>query len=251
MIKLTHDQTVRTLQIINHILTFVGILYAIYYSEYYYLFLSCIFYYLLGILGVNIGFHRMLAHRSFSTYKPIYYALSVMGILSALGSSIAWVAIHRQHHRHSDTELDPHSPHRVGWLRSWLGFWGKIKIDLSNCKDLRKSKFHKFLHKNYIFIHGSYIFFLSLIDPMLIIFVYAIPTVLIFHSVGLFDVIAHIHGYRNFDTVDQSKNSWLANILTMGEGWHNNHHAKPSAYSNQEKWWEFDITGLIIRAIKK
>jgi stearoyl-CoA desaturase (delta-9 desaturase) len=168
-----------------------------------------------------------------------------------MGSSLAWVAVHRQHHRYSDTILDPHSPHNLGILKSWLGFWGKIKIDLRHCKDLRKSKFHRILHKNYILIHSVYILFLYTIDPLMVIYVYAIPAVLIFHSAGAFDVIAHMHGYRTHDTSDRSKNSWIANIITMGEGWHNNHHAKPYAWNNWEHWWEIDVPSLIIRMIKK
>jgi len=185
------------------------------------------------------------------TYSPIYYLLTIIGTLAAIGSPLAWVAVHRQHHRFSDTEMDPHSPHRLGIVRAWLGFWGDIKIDLRNCKDLRKNKFHRFIHKNYILIQSLYVLLLISIDPFLVIFVYAIPAVLIFHSAGAFDVIAHLHGYRSYDTPDKSKNSWIANIITMGEGWHNNHHAKPWEWNNRERWWEIDIPSLIIRFIKK
>jgi stearoyl-CoA desaturase (delta-9 desaturase) len=167
-----------------------------------------------------------------------------------MGSSLAWVAVHRQHHKHSDTELDPHSPHRLGPIKAWLGFWGDFKIDLKNCKDLRKDSFHRFLHKNYILIQLLYISILILYDPLLVIFVYAIPSVLVFHSAGAFDSIAHMHGYRSHNTKDQSRNSWIANIITMGEGWHNNHHYNPSSYTTKEKWWEFDPTSMIISLIK-
>ncbi len=242
---------IRIIQFINHLLFFVGILYVLITEEYQYFFLSIIAYYIIGILGINIGFHRMLAHRSFSTYKPISNLLIILGTLAAMGSSLAWVAVHRQHHRYSDTDQDPHSPHRVGIIKSWFGFWGKIKIDLKNCKDLRRSHFHRFLHKNYFAIHAVYVTILVIVNPLLVLFLYAIPTVLVFHSAGAFDVIAHMHGYRNHDTQDKSKNSWLANLITMGEGWHNNHHAKPNSYSNWEKWWEVDPTGIIIALIKK
>jgi stearoyl-CoA desaturase (delta-9 desaturase) len=168
-----------------------------------------------------------------------------------MGSPLAWVAVHRQHHRYSDTDMDPHSPHNLGIIRAWLGFWDNIKIDLRNCKDLRKDKVHRFIHKNYMLIHAAYVLMLVLINPLLVIFVYAIPAVMVFHSAGAFDVIAHLHGYRNYDTPDKSKNSWIANIVTMGEGWHNNHHAKPYAWSNWERWWEVDVPSLIIRVIKK
>lgn len=242
---------IKLIQLINHILFLIGITHTLLSDEYSYLVISLITYYIAGILGINIGYHRLLSHRSFRTYKPIYYVLSLLGSLTAMGSPLAWVAVHRQHHRYSDTSLDPHSPHKLGILKAWLGFWGDIKIDLRNCKDLRQNKFHRFVHKNYIFIQGVYIFALAWIDPLLVIYVYAIPAVLIFHSAGAFDVIAHMHGYRTYDTNDKSKNSWIANIITMGEGWHNNHHAKPWNWSNWEKWWEVDVSSLIIRIIKK
>lgn len=251
MNKFSHNHTVRTLQIITHLLSVCGIIHAVNTQMYSLLALSVIVYWIIGILGINIGYHRLLSHRSFNTYSPIYYLLTIIGSLSAMGSPLAWVAVHRQHHRYSDTDMDPHSPHRLGPIKAWLGFWGDIKIDLRNCKDLRNNKFQRFVHKNYILIQGLYVAILCLIDPLLIIFIYAIPAVLVFHSAGAFDVIAHMHGYRSYDIPDKSKNSWIANIVTMGEGWHNNHHAKPHAWNNQERWWEFDIPAYIIRFIKK
>jgi fatty-acid desaturase len=242
---------IKLIQLINHLLFLIGILYVFLFDQYNYLLISIVTYYVVGIVGINIGYHRLLSHRSFRTYTPIYYLLTIVGAVTAMGSPLAWVAVHRQHHRHSDTELDPHSPHRLGPVKAWLGFWGNIKIDLRNCKDLRNNKFQRFVHRNYILIQGLYMILLSLIDPLLIIFVYAIPAVLVFHSAGAFDVIAHMHGYRSYDTPDRSKNSWIANIVTMGEGWHNNHHAKPWAWNNRERWWEIDIPALIIRVIKK
>ena len=242
---------IRILQYINHLLFIAGISYTLYVGDYSYLILSIVLYYVLGILGVNIGFHRLLSHRSFTTYKPVYYLLSILGTLTALGSPLAWVAVHRQHHRHSDSELDPHSPYRISVFKVWTGQWGNIKIDLRNCKDIRREQFHRFIHNRYIYIQLIYIVILMLIDPMLVIFAYAIPSVLVFHSAGALNVISHRHGYRNHNTKDHSTNSWIANIITMGEGWHNNHHARPGAWNNQDHWWEVDITGLIIRVIKK
>ncbi len=246
MLSISHSLVVRTLQLITHLLFFLGI----YYGNTSYWLLSIFLYYLVGILGINIGYHRLLAHRSFRTHKVMERVLSLLGSLTAMGSPLAWVAVHRQHHRFSDTDLDPHSPHRVGILRSWLGFWGKVEISAMTTKDLRKDNFQKFLHNHYLEINAAYILLLFIIEPMLVIFAWAVPAVLIFHSAGAFDVIAHIQGYRSYETKDQSKNSWIANIITMGEGWHNNHHAKPSAWRQGEKWWEIDPPSWIIRLIK-
>jgi stearoyl-CoA desaturase (delta-9 desaturase) len=86
----------------------------------------------------------------------------------------------------------------------------------------------------------------------MVIYVFAIPACLCLHSTSAIIVIAHKHGYRSYpDVKDQSRNSWIANLITLGEGWHNTHHAKPYAWNNQERWWEFDIPAYIIRLIKK
>lgn len=234
------------MQILVHLLALAGI----YYWSNSYWTLSIFLYYFLGILGINIGYHRLLSHRSFKTRKIIERLLSLFGTLTVMGSPLAWVAVHRQHHRYSDTELDPHSPHRIGIIRSWLGFWGKVEISSMTTKDLRKDRYQKFLHNYYLEVNLAYVIILFLINPWLVIYAWAIPAVMIFHSAGAFDVIAHIQGYRTHNTSDQSKNSWVANIITMGEGWHNNHHARPSAWQQGEKWWEIDPPSWIIRLIK-
>jgi fatty-acid desaturase len=107
------------------------------------------------------------------------------------------------------------------------------------------------LHKYYFEIIVAYCLLLALIDPWLIIFAYCLPACLCLHSSSAIIVIAHRHGYRSHEISDQSRNSWIANIITMGEGWHNNHHAKPYKWSNWERWWEWDIPAVIIRIIKK
>lgn len=246
MLPLSHSLIVRSLQILVHLLSLVGL----YHWTNSYWPLTIFLYYFLGILGINIGYHRLLSHRSFKTKKIIERILSLFGVLTVMGSPLAWVAVHRQHHRYSDTELDPHSPHRIGIVRSWLGFWGKVEISSMTTKDLRKDSYQKFLHNHYLEINLAYVIVLFLIDPWLVIYAWAIPAMMIFHSAGAFDVIAHIQGYRSYNTADQSKNSWVANIITMGEGWHNNHHARPSAWRQGEKWWEIDPPSWIIRLIK-
>jgi stearoyl-CoA desaturase (delta-9 desaturase) len=248
---MNHTRIIRSLQLITHLIAIYGIWHLVINGMNNYFYISIFLYYFLGIFGFNIGYHRLLSHRSFKTSKLIEYVLSVLGTLTAMGSTIAWVAVHRQHHKYSDKPGDPHSPHLLGGLRTWLGFWGNIKISPAFIKDIRKDKFHKFLHKNYLTIHLSWLLLLFIVDPLLIVFVYAIPAVLIFHAVGAFDVLTHLHGYRTYDTADKSHNSWLANLVTPGEGWHNNHHANSGAWKSGEKWWEFDPPSWVIWLIKK
>jgi fatty-acid desaturase len=251
MFKFTHNQEVRGLQILNHLLLIVGIAYSVYIGVYSYLLLSLIIYWIIGVLGINVGLHRLLSHRSFKTYKSIEKILSLIGVLTTVGSPLAWVAIHRQHHRVTEQPGDPHSPYIIGKFRAWMGLWDVVKLDLRLVRDIRSDSFQRNLHKNYITIIFIYCVILALINPWLIIFAYSIPACLCLHSTSSIIVIAHIHGYRSHDTTDQSRNSWIANIITLGEGWHNNHHAKPYKWSNWERWWEWDLPSLIIRLIKQ
>lgn len=250
--KFTHNQQVRGLQVINHIVGLIGIVYALITAQYHYFLITLIFYWVTGTLGINVGYHRLMSHRSFQTNKYIEKFLSLVGVITTVGSPMAWIAVHRQHHRSCERPGDPHSPYIIGNWRAWFGIWDLNKLDLKLVRDIRKDAFHKWMHNNYIYIIAIYCLILALIDPMLIVFAYCIPACLCLHSSSAIIVIAHRHGYKTYELKqDQSRNSWIANIITLGEGWHNNHHAKPYAWSNWEKWWEWDIPSLIIRVIKK
>lgn len=249
---MTHNQTVRTLQIINHILAIIGIAYSIYFSEYSLLLISLITYWVIGVLGINIGYHRLLSHRSFKTSNFWENLCSIIGVLTVVGSPLAWVAVHRQHHRSAERPGDPHSPYLLGNFRAWFGIWNMPRLDLKLVRDMREKKFQKELHRKYLLVILIWVAILYVINPLMIIYVFAIPACLCLHSTSAIIVIAHKHGYRPYpDVKDQSRNSWIANLITLGEGWHNTHHAKPYAWNNQERWWEFDIPAYIIRLIKK
>lgn len=247
--KISPHTIVRILQGITHILFFYGVWYSLHHNVINYLYGSVFLYYFLGVFGVNMGYHRYLSHASFKVNKFYHYLMISVGTLAVMGSPLGWVSTHRQHHRFSDTDKDPHSPHRIGFFKSWFGFWGDFNIN-SMCKDLRKDPYQMFLHNNYLLINITYCFILCMIDPLFVVYLYAFPAVMVFHSAGIFDSVAHLYGYRRYETNDQSRNSWIANIFTVGEGWHNNHHANPSNYTTQEKWWEIDPTGWFINLIR-
>jgi stearoyl-CoA desaturase (delta-9 desaturase) len=250
--KLNHNGQVRILQIINHALLCSGLIYVYLENAYSFLVISIITYWIVGILGINIGYHRLLSHRSFKTYKIFEYLFSLIGVITTVGSAIAWVSLHRQHHRKTECLGDPHSPYLLGNMKAWFGFWNINELEIKLIQDLKRSKFQRFLHRNYFKIIVGYCLLLALIDPLYIIFVYAIPACLCLHSTSAIIVIAHRHGYKTYDLKhDQSRNSWIANLITMGEGWHNNHHAKPYKWSNWERWWEWDVPSIVIRLIKK
>lgn len=245
--RFTHNQKVRSMQLLTHLLALIGL----YFASFDYLLLSLLTYWVIGVLGINIGFHRLLTHRSFETHKYVEKFLALVGTITLVGSPLAWVAVHRTHHKHAETDLDPHSPYKLGWFKAWFGIWNMPKLDLKSVSDLREDNYQRFLHKYYLSVNIAWCCLLAAIDPWLVIYAYAIPAVLVLHSTSTIIVVAHKHGYRTYETKDESRNSWIASLVTLGEGWHNNHHAKPWDWNNQHKWWELDPNAWIIRMIKK
>ena len=248
---LTHNQTVRGLQVLNHLVGIAGIIWAVSTQQWHYLIIAWLSYWVTGILGINVGLHRLVSHRSFRTHKVWEWLFSLIGVITTVGSPLAWAAIHRQHHRKCEVPGDPHSPYLIGNWRAWFGFWRLEKLDIKLVRDMRRDSFQRFLHNYYLWIILAYCAVLAMIDPWLIVFVYAIPACLCLHSSSAIIVIAHRHGYKSYDLKhDQSRNSWIANLITMGEGWHNNHHARPYRWSNWERWWEWDIPAIVIWCVR-
>ncbi len=153
---LSHNHKVRGLQIINHILLVIGLVYVFVTNDYGMLALSLITYVITGMLGVNIGLHRLLSHRSFKTYPFIEKLCSLISVVTTIGSPLAWVAVHRQHHKSVETNKDPHSPYTDGKysltkaFKVWIGLWDVTNISPKIVRDLRQSNFQKWLHKNYL-----------------------------------------------------------------------------------------------------
>lgn len=252
MQKLTHNQLIRSLQVINHLLALTGLVYVLVTAQWIWLLVALLTYWTIGVLGINVGMHRLLSHRSFKTHGWFEKFVSVIGVLTTVGSPLAWVAIHRQHHRAAETPEDPHSPYQIGNFRAWFGIWPKIKLDTKLVRDLRQDKFQRALHRYYHWIIVGYTLALFVAGgPLAVIFGYCIPASLCLHSSSAIIVIAHRHGYKTHACRDESRNSWIANIITLGEGWHNNHHARPWAWSNWERWWEWDVPAVIIWTVKK
>lgn len=250
---LSHNFIVRSLQIFSHAVLIVGLITAYYMnvSIVPYLWIVIPYIFFVGILGTNIGLHRLLSHKSFETYKPIEYICAFMGAVSLLGSPIAWCAAHRYHHINSDKETDIHSPIRLGAWKTWFGIWPDVNISPRIVADLTKDRFYRFLHKYYLEVNLAYAAIFFLIDPWLLVFLWAFHTVYSFHATAGIAVTSHIFGYKSHNTGDHSRNSFLLQFVTHFEGWHNNHHANPGKYKHGEQWWEFDPPAWIIDLIRK
>lgn len=202
--------------------------------------------------GGNIGLHRYFSHNSFKTDRFWHFLLCIFSTHLGIGSIISWSGQHRYHHLHSDTPLDVHSPRHYSVIKILFGVWN-IKIDRQLIRDFLSDRFLIFLHKNYWTIHISLsaIYFTTdyLFNTWLFFALYAFPNLLCLISGFSLAIVTHIRGYKNYQLPDDSRNCWIMNFLTLGEGWHNNHHANPRRYFQGEKWWEWDIPAVIIRLI--
>jgi stearoyl-CoA desaturase (Delta-9 desaturase) len=226
--------------------------------------------YLATGLGVTVGYHRLLTHRAFATYRWLSYLLAVLGSMAVQGPVIDWVADHRKHHAHADEEGDPHSPHvgegtglrglwhaHVGWLFSTQGQAAKRR----HAPDLLEDRGMRAINRWF----GALVL-LTLAVPAGLGFVFSgtatgaargllwgglVRVFFLHHVTWSINSICHFYGRRRFATDDRSTNvAWLAPI-TLGEAWHHNHHAFPRSATHGLRWWELDLSGLLIRAMKR
>lgn len=230
--------------------------------------------YLLTAIGITIGFHRLLTHRSFQTSKWLEYAFAVLGSMAVQGPVISWVADHRKHHAHTDADGDPHSPHvghatgvhgvaagfwhaHAGWLMSNQGRadWRRYAPDLYEDPGMRA-----------IARHFIPLVLVSLALPALLGYVVTgtlagaatgflwgglVRIFFVHHVTWSVNSVCHFFGTRRFDTDDRSTNVfWLA-IPSLGESWHHNHHAFPRSAVHGLRRREIDLSALIIGALER
>lgn len=207
-------------------------------------------YFLIATVGGTVTYHRLLSHKSFKAPKWFEYLGTLLGTIGGNGSGIAWAAIHREHHRFTDTEKDPHSPFFKGFFKvQFLSMCEEPKIKY--VPDLLRSKFHLWIHKYYWIPNILYVCLLGLIDPFAIVYAYFVPTLLVWHGGSSINTVNHFLGYRNFETKELSTNNVFTGILVSGEGWHNNHHASAGDPQFGKKWWEFDLGWQVIKLVRK
>tara|TARA_A100001011_G_C14171251_1_gene782611 strand:- start:49 stop:798 length:750 start_codon:yes stop_codon:yes gene_type:complete len=242
---MSYEYKLKLILLANHILLGVGLVYA----DLTWLWLSLVGWIMFGKVGGEIALHRYLSHKSFKTSYWKSRLLIVLSMFNCFGSPIAWCGIHRKHHDAPETEADPHGG-QAGW-RIWTTFWEPFTVERKFVIDLIKDKWITFIHKHYLkLLLGTYLV-LALIDWRIAVFLISIPAVVTFHSAGMVNTLCHKYGYRHFDTPDHSTNNTWVNILTLGSGLHNTHHAKPGSWTNKEKWWEIDFPGWVIKTFFK
>jgi stearoyl-CoA desaturase (delta-9 desaturase) len=209
--------------------------------------------YTLSALGMSVGFHRMLTHRSFRAHPAVKLVLLIMGCLAVEAPPIEWVATHTKHHALSDREGDPHSP-TEGFFHSHLGWLFKDRFPdpQQYCRYLFKDPLVVFVNRTFLLWVA-----LSLLIPFLIGgwtgFLWgALVRIFLGHHVAFsVNSVCHVFGKREFETNDQSHNEWVVGLLGFGEGWHNNHHAFPRSAFHGLHWWQIDCSGYLIRALER
>jgi len=207
-----------------------------------------------GCLGITLGFHRLIAHRSFQTPKLVEYFLAFCGTLACQGGVMDWVGLHRIHHQHSDTAADPHDSHLGFWWShmGWLMYHNHADPDIPRyTKDLAEDPVYQFLQNYFILLQialGLGLYFLG--GWPFVVWGIFVRIVAVFHCTWFVNSATHQFGYRTYDTGDRSTNCWWVAVVTYGEGWHNNHHAFQYSARHGLKWWEIDITWMTIQVLQ-
>lgn len=199
-------------------------------------------------------YHRYFAHRSYKTSRWFQFVLGFLTTTAVQKGPLWWSARHRLHHRHSDQPEDIHSPKQYGFWRAQV-FWFLANpdsgyTDMNQVKDLAKYPELVWLDK-YHWIAPTLLTILCyyLAGWSGVIVGIAWSTVIFTHSTFLVNSIAHQWGSKRYQTGDESRNNWWIAILTMGEGWHNNHHHYQSSAKQGFKWWEIDVTYYLLRLL--
>lgn len=220
----------------------------------------CLALYLLTGFGVTVGYHRLLTHRSFQTPRPVEYLLTALGSLANQGGALQWVAIHRMHHQHSDREGDPHSPrHGIWWAHMlwWMPYIPALDEAARYQRysaDLAKDPVHRCLERCQVVLPlalAGLLFVLGQawagVGLSWLVWGIFVRTTLLYHATWLVNSATHIWGYQSYPTRDRSTNLWWVALLSLGEGWHNNHHAFPRSARHGLRWWEVDMSYILIR----
>jgi len=215
--------------------------------------------YLVTCLGIGVGYHRLLTHRGFVCPRWLRRSLTWIGCAALQGGPARWVSMHRRHHRTADREGDPHSPlagffhGHVGWVMRWdeqdAADHHKLVPDVSGEDPLMRV------------LDRGLLFMLPWALTGLLCFAVAgwrgvlwgtfIRTLALWHVTWCVNSICHRWGRRPNKTRDESRNVWWVGLLSLGEGWHNNHHAKPASALHGWRWYEIDVSGYVIRLLAR
>lgn len=222
--------------------------------------------YLVRMFAITAFYHRYFSHRSFRTSRALQFSFAVLGATAVQRGPLWWASHHRYHHAHSDRASDPHSPLRHGFLWSHCGWFlanqsyatrRKLVRDLARYPELvfldRYDALAPTALATLLYLVGV---LLAAVHPelgtsgaQLLVWGFCVSTVALYHGTFTINSLAHVFGWRRFPTPDRSRNNPLLALLTLGEGWHNNHHYFPGSVRQGFAWWEIDPTYYALRAL--
>ena len=219
--------------------------------------------YFIRMFAITAGFHRYFSHRSFKTGRIFQFILAYLATCSAQMGPIWWASHHRHHHKYTDKIEDPHPPNLKGFVWAhvgWIMSPANVPTKTEYVKDLMKYPELRYLDKYHYAAPLSLVIFLYSLGEYLkinyvsygtngielVVWGFFVSTVLLYHATFMVNSVCHVFGYRSYDTKDGSVNNLLVAILTLGEGWHNNHHAFPNSERQGHRWYQIDISHYII-----
>lgn len=248
-----HHDDIMYPQVLPFLLVHAGCLAAIWSGVSWQAITICVVLYWLRMFAITGGYHRYFSHRAYSTSRAFQFILAFLAQSSAQKSVLWWAAKHRHHHLHSDTEQDVHSPLHTGLVYShlgWIFYRQHDATDLTKVSDFAAYPELMWLHRLEVLpaVVVAVLCFLIAGWPGLVVgFLWS--TVLVYHATFCINSLAHVHGRKRYVTGDDSRNNWLLALFTMGEGWHNNHHAYQSSARQGFRWWEIDATYYVLVAL--
>ncbi len=220
--------------------------------------------YLARMFAITAFYHRYFSHKAFRTSRAMQFVFALLGASAVQRGPLWWASHHRHHHVHADGEQDAHSPHRhgflwahAGWFMARANFAARAGLvpDLARFPELRfLDRFDALvplllaaaLYGSGAWLAAAYPA-LGTDGPQLLVWGFAISTVMLYHATFTVNSLAHTLGRRRYRTRDSSRNNFWIALLTLGEGWHNNHHHYPGAARQGFFWWEIDVTYYVLR----
>ncbi|MBX2863613.1 MAG: fatty acid desaturase [Leptolyngbyaceae cyanobacterium MAG.088] len=206
-----------------------------------------------GCLGITLGWHRLVAHRSFTVPKWLEYFFVFCGSLACQHGPIEWIGLHRHHHVHSDQPIDHHSSTKGFWWSHMGWIFHEVPADGAVprlTKDIANDPFYLFCENYFLLMQivlGLLLYAIG--DWSFVIWGIFVRLVVVYHCTWFVNSATHKFGYQTYEAGDYSTNCWWVALVTYGEGWHNNHHAFQFSARHGLKWWEIDITWMTIQAL--
>ena len=263
---LEHDMRIDYLRVVPFILVHMACLGVIWVGWSWTAVAVAVALYVIRMFAITGFYHRYFSHRTFRTSRAFQFVMAVVGNSAGQRGPLWWAAHHRHHHKHSDDEHDAHSPHTHGLMWShmlWFTTRSNYPTNLRAVPDLAKYPELRFLDRFDVLVPVLLAVSLLLLGmlleyvapslgtngPQMLIWGFFISTVVLFHGTSCINSLAHLMGGRRFKTGDESRNSLLLAFITLGEGWHNNHHHYPASTRQGFYWWEVDITYYGLKAL--